>query len=51
MKYTLGSSAPLFIFHNLHKTLNNLYVYVALYRKYSNCWTGQRMSRDIGKIR
>ena len=26
MKYTLGSSAPSYIFHNQHKTLNNLYV-------------------------
>ena len=25
MKYTLGSSAPSYIFHNQHKTLNNLY--------------------------
>ena len=24
MKYTLGSSAPSYIFHNQHKTLNNL---------------------------
>ena len=26
MKYTLGSSAPSYIFHNQHKTLNNLYI-------------------------
>ena len=26
MKYTLGSSAPSYIFHNQHKTLNNLYL-------------------------
>ena len=26
MKYTLGSFAPSYIFHNQHKTLNNLYV-------------------------
>ena len=26
MKYTLVSSAPLFIFHNQHKILNNLYL-------------------------
>ena len=27
MKYTLGSSAPWYIFHNQHKILNNLYLY------------------------
>ena len=26
MKYTLGSFAPSYIFHNQHKTLNNLYI-------------------------
>ena len=26
MKYTLGSSAPLYIFHKQHKTFNNLYL-------------------------
>ena len=29
MKYTLGSSAPSYIFHNQHKTLNNLYKYTS----------------------
>ena len=27
MKYTLGSFAPSNIFHNQHKTLNNLYIF------------------------
>ena len=31
MKYALGSSAPSYIFHNQHKTLNNLYIYLTDY--------------------
>ena len=37
MKYTLESSAPSYIFHNQHKTLNNLYI-MALIRLYR--WAG-----------
>ena len=40
MKYTLGSSAPSYIFHNQHKTLNNLYTYTIYIETYQlvNPW-------------
>ena len=31
VKYTFGSSTPSYIFHNQHKTLNNLYISMLVY--------------------
>ena len=41
MKYTLGSSAPSNIFHNQHKTLNNLYLYTHFFVKQRRFYNGK----------
>ena len=46
MKYTLGSSAPSYIFHNQHKTLNNLYLDVGIDGNLNHIDIPLRKSRD-----
>ena len=47
MKYTLGSSAPSYIFHNQHKSFNNLYLLDAHWIEVDNYFTREAEIMDM----